>query len=202
MMSITRKGKRETTFVEEHQGWMNTPFGIGHEKVTDARVLETLPKYLDPDYTPPIDAYAFRGELADLYHIFGYFFRNLEYIPLDAQLRLDQAMIEISFVMGAATETCVDVGGNQDFTLDRTNKGHKTTRKRRDTEDKPIILECLQKFLKDHKDILDTFFMKGACKIIAKNSGYSLSKVLEIVKEHYEETGQEPPFKKRKSKKD
>ena len=101
-MAIMGKNKQKISFPEEHQEMMNVARDIPHEKITDDYVLEALPDYLEPGYSVRSDSIALLGQIMRLYYCLGYFLKNLDHIPLDAQLRIDRAMMEISLAAGVA----------------------------------------------------------------------------------------------------
>ena len=193
--AITRPDKREVTFVQSFDNHQQELVAIPSPEVNADYVKYVLSEILDEEYQIPSRPESLTELIEVLHHCLSYFSKNLDYIPLSTQMRIDHILMDISFFVGGIVSSGFKVAIGHDKDLSRTGKTIKKVRARRDEIDTPIIIDCLEKFLKNDQEIVKSYFMSGACKIIAEKSGYSPSKVKGIVEQYFKENRISLPFK-------
>ena len=209
--AIMRPGKRDATFSQSYENHQHQPWGIPYQAVDADYVKDALSLMLHDEYQPPYTPKPLADQIEILYHCLSYFSKNLEYLPLNVQMRLDYILMEISFFVGGTVSAGISVGVRYDGELDRTGKKIHSTKMRKEKVVKPEVIKYLESYLKkdalhDHFEnyhlgkISDLIIEQKIRNKRPKNEliGFSKDIITPIVRAYFKEKAIEPPWKQMK----
>lgn len=175
------------------------------EEITEDDIVNLLRDFLSPNYKCKPSEEHIVGGLVWLISCLDFLVkRKITDLSSNVVWALDMAIMDLIGNVATAKSAAMVTGVKRDKNKKAAKPQKKTKNKRRDKEIKPEVIAALEKYLNENSArTIKTQTLNYAIENhISLDAIYSPGTIRKIIIAHYEEKGEEPPFKKHGVKKD